>query len=151
MPGQRSILWKGVWLGLSAVVAGGAQRPTMANSNEIKTAQEIREIAGSLASVSLPDEISAHMEYMSDFAARLEGSGELVDVQSLAPDGMFVRYGGEGRPPLGCSSEPHRRLEFQAGCGTLAGEARLPGVSAGPNPLDASRDAMSCPHARATC
>ena len=47
-----------------------------------------------------PDEISAHMQYMSDFAARLEGTGELVDVQSLAPEGVFVRYGGEGRPPV---------------------------------------------------
>ena len=47
-----------------------------------------------------PDEISAHMQYMSDFAARLQGTGELVDVQSLAPEGVFVRYGGEGRPPV---------------------------------------------------
>ncbi|WP_410812146.1 YciI family protein [Micromonospora sp. 067-2] len=47
-----------------------------------------------------PEEISAHMTYMNDFAARLEKSGEFVDSQALAPDGAFVRYDGEGRPPV---------------------------------------------------
>lgn len=47
-----------------------------------------------------PDEVSAHMTYMDDFAARLEGTGEFVDSQALAPDGMWVRYGGEGQPPV---------------------------------------------------
>jgi hypothetical protein len=47
-----------------------------------------------------PAEISAHCQYMEDFAARLEGSGEFVDGQALAPDGMWVRYDGEGRPPV---------------------------------------------------
>ncbi|MGW1209420.1 YciI family protein [Streptomyces sp. NPDC002499] len=47
-----------------------------------------------------PEEISAHVEYMSDFAARLEKSGELVDSQALSPEGTFVQYGGEGRPPV---------------------------------------------------
>jgi hypothetical protein len=37
---------------------------------------------------------------MSDFAARLEGTGEFVDAQALSPEGTFVRYGGEGRPPV---------------------------------------------------
>ena len=46
------------------------------------------------------DEISAHMEYMRDFAARLEGTGEFVDGQALSPEGTFVRYDGEGRPPV---------------------------------------------------
>ena len=36
----------------------------------------------------------------ADFAARLEGTGEFVDGQALAPEGMFVRYDGEGRPPV---------------------------------------------------
>ncbi|HEV2346184.1 MAG TPA: YciI family protein [Actinocrinis sp.] len=45
-------------------------------------------------------EISAHMKYMSDWAARLEATGEFVDGQALAPEGTFVRYGGEGRPPV---------------------------------------------------
>jgi hypothetical protein len=37
---------------------------------------------------------------MNDFAARLEETGEFVDGQALAPDGMWVRYDGEGRPPV---------------------------------------------------
>ncbi len=47
-----------------------------------------------------PEEISAHIQYMQDFADRLEGTGEFVDGQALAPDGVFVRYDGEGRPPV---------------------------------------------------
>lgn len=47
-----------------------------------------------------PEEISAHVQYMQDFADRLEGTGEFVDGQALAPDGGFVRYDGEGRPPV---------------------------------------------------
>jgi hypothetical protein len=47
-----------------------------------------------------PQEISAHIQYMNDFAARLEATGEFVDGQALAPEGMFVRYDGEGRPPV---------------------------------------------------
>lgn len=47
-----------------------------------------------------PEEISAHCQYMVDFAARLEGTGEFVDGQALAPEGTFVRYDGEGRPPV---------------------------------------------------
>ncbi len=47
-----------------------------------------------------PPEISAHVRYMNDFAARLEGSGEFVDSQALSPEGVFVRYDGAGRPPV---------------------------------------------------
>jgi hypothetical protein len=47
-----------------------------------------------------PEEISAHMQYMRDFATRLEGTGEFVDSQELSPQGTFVRYDGEGRPPV---------------------------------------------------
>ncbi|MEV8517016.1 YciI family protein [Dactylosporangium sp. NPDC051484] len=47
-----------------------------------------------------PQEVDAHMQYMRDFAARLEESGEYVDGQALAPEGAFVRYDGEGRPPV---------------------------------------------------
>jgi hypothetical protein len=36
-----------------------------------------------------PEEISAHVEYMHDFAARLEGTGEFVDSQALAPEGRL--------------------------------------------------------------
>ncbi|MGJ0119819.1 YciI family protein [Williamsia sp. MIQD14] len=46
------------------------------------------------------DEISAHMQYMRAFADRLEGTGEFVDGQALAPEGAWVRYDGEGRPPV---------------------------------------------------
>jgi len=54
-----------------------------------------------------PEEISAHVQYMQDWAARLEGTGEFVDGQALSPDGMFVRYDGEGRPPV--NRRPVRR------------------------------------------
>jgi hypothetical protein len=37
---------------------------------------------------------------MDDFAAKLVGTGEYVDSRALAPEGTFVRYGGEGRPPV---------------------------------------------------
>src|SRR5215813_14579421 len=47
-----------------------------------------------------PGEVDAHIKYMNDFAARLEDRGEFVDGQALAPDGAFVRYDGEGRPPV---------------------------------------------------
>jgi hypothetical protein len=47
-----------------------------------------------------PEEIDAHMAYMRDFASRLEQSGEFVDGQALAPEGAWVRYDGEGRPPV---------------------------------------------------
>jgi hypothetical protein len=45
-------------------------------------------------------EIDAHVQYMRDFAARLEATGEFVDGQALSPEGTFVRYDGEGRPPV---------------------------------------------------
>ena len=47
-----------------------------------------------------PEEVTAHIQYMNDFAAKLEEAGEYVDGQALAPDGMWVRYDGEGRPPV---------------------------------------------------
>jgi hypothetical protein len=47
-----------------------------------------------------PEEIDAHMTYMNDFAAKLEQTGEFVDGQALSPEGAFVRYDGEGRPPV---------------------------------------------------
>jgi hypothetical protein len=47
-----------------------------------------------------PDKVDAHIKYMHDFAAKLEGTGEFVDGQALSPDGTFVRYDGEGRPPV---------------------------------------------------
>jgi len=47
-----------------------------------------------------PGEVDAHIQFMRDFADRLKDSGEFVDAQALAPDGAWVRYDGEGRPPV---------------------------------------------------
>jgi hypothetical protein len=47
-----------------------------------------------------PQEITDHVQFMRDFAAKLEGTGEFVDAQALAPEGTWVRYDGEGRPPV---------------------------------------------------
>ncbi|MFG1947233.1 YciI family protein [Nonomuraea sp. NPDC048826] len=47
-----------------------------------------------------PEEVSAHIAYMSDLAARLQGTGEFIGEQALSPEGTFVRYDGEGRPPV---------------------------------------------------
>ncbi|WP_265446787.1 YciI family protein [Flexivirga meconopsidis] len=47
-----------------------------------------------------PDELAAHLKYMDDFAERLEQSGEFVSGQALSPQGVWVRAGGEGEPPV---------------------------------------------------
>jgi hypothetical protein len=47
-----------------------------------------------------PEEVDAHMKFMTDFADRLVGTGEFVDGQAVAPEGMWVRFDGEGRPPV---------------------------------------------------
>ncbi|MFD0850728.1 YciI family protein [Actinomadura adrarensis] len=47
-----------------------------------------------------PEEVDAHVQYMRDFIARLEGTGEFVGTEGLSPEGTFVRYDGEGRPPV---------------------------------------------------
>src|SRR4030081_2884667 len=47
-----------------------------------------------------PDEVEAHIRFMNDLAARLESSGEFIDGQALSPEGAWVRYDGEGRPPV---------------------------------------------------
>lgn len=47
-----------------------------------------------------PAEILAHIQYMNDFAAKLEGTGEFVGEQALEPTGAWVRYDGEGKPPV---------------------------------------------------
>jgi hypothetical protein len=47
-----------------------------------------------------PEEVTAHIQYMQDFAKRLEETGEFVDSQALSPEGTFVRFDGEGRPPI---------------------------------------------------
>jgi hypothetical protein len=47
-----------------------------------------------------PEEVSAHIRFMEDFAARLETTGEFVDSQALSAEGTWVRYDGEGKPPV---------------------------------------------------
>jgi len=47
-----------------------------------------------------PAEVEAHMAYMNDFARKLQDTGEFVDAQALAPDGMWVRYNGADKPPV---------------------------------------------------
>ena len=47
-----------------------------------------------------PEEVAAHIQYMNDFADRLRENGEFVAEQALAPDGLWIRYDGEGRPPV---------------------------------------------------
>jgi hypothetical protein len=47
-----------------------------------------------------PEEVEAHIQFMSDFATRLVGTGEFVGEQALSPDGAWVRFDGDGRPPV---------------------------------------------------
>jgi hypothetical protein len=47
-----------------------------------------------------PEEVDAHIRFMHDFAERLERTGEFVDGQALAPDGMWVRWDGDDRPAV---------------------------------------------------
>src|SRR3982751_1461115 len=46
-----------------------------------------------------PQEITDHVQFMRDFATRLEQTGEFVAAEAVAPEGTWVQYGGEGRPP----------------------------------------------------
>lgn len=47
-----------------------------------------------------PAEVDAHIQFMRDFGARLEASGEFVAGDALSPEGKWVRFDGEGRPPV---------------------------------------------------
>jgi hypothetical protein len=47
-----------------------------------------------------PEEISAHIGFMNEVADSLRERGEFVDAQALSPEGTFVRYDGQGRPPV---------------------------------------------------
>ena len=47
-----------------------------------------------------PEEFDDHVRYMSDFAAKLQETGEFVDHRALAPSGAFVRAGDDGAPPV---------------------------------------------------
>jgi hypothetical protein len=47
-----------------------------------------------------PEEVSAHIAFMDHVADVLRERGEFVDAQALSPEGTFVRFDGEGRPPV---------------------------------------------------
>ena len=47
-----------------------------------------------------PEEITEHIDYMRRFAEKLAQNGEFVSESALSPEGTFVRYDGEGRPPV---------------------------------------------------
>ncbi|CAH0222019.1 YciI family protein [Rhodococcoides fascians] len=47
-----------------------------------------------------PTEVHDHIQFMQDFAAELEKTGEFVDAQALAPEGTWVRSDGAGKPPV---------------------------------------------------
>jgi hypothetical protein len=47
-----------------------------------------------------PAEIDAHIAFLGHVSEVLRENGEYVDAQALAPTGAFVRYYGEGKPPV---------------------------------------------------
>jgi hypothetical protein len=47
-----------------------------------------------------PQEVSDHIAFMRHVADVWTERGEFVDAQALSPEGAFVRYDGEGRPPV---------------------------------------------------
>ncbi|HEY9293542.1 MAG TPA: YciI family protein [Microlunatus sp.] len=47
-----------------------------------------------------PEEVTAHIEFMQHVADVLADRGEFVDAQALSQEGAFVRYDGEGKPPV---------------------------------------------------
>ena len=47
-----------------------------------------------------PAEIEAHIAFMGKVADDLRERGEFVGAEAVAPSGTFVRYDGEGRPPV---------------------------------------------------
>lgn len=46
------------------------------------------------------EEVTAHIDFMNHVADVLRERGEYVDSQALSPAGTFVRYDGEGKPPV---------------------------------------------------
>ncbi|UFU03332.1 YciI family protein [Ruania suaedae] len=47
-----------------------------------------------------PEELEAHIAFMNHVADTLRERGEFVDAQALSPEGTFVRFDGDGKPPL---------------------------------------------------
>ena len=79
-------------LGMKAIL----MRPDRYVSATTNDRGELRQLVRGMT----PEEVTAHIQFMGDFATKLEGTGEFVDGQALSPEGTFVRYDGEGRPPV---------------------------------------------------
>lgn len=47
-----------------------------------------------------PEEVSAHLAFMDHVADVLRERGEFVDAQALSPEGAFVRFDQDGKPPV---------------------------------------------------
>ena len=47
-----------------------------------------------------PQEINEHIAFMRHVADTQRERGEFVDADGLSPEGTFVRFDGEGRPPV---------------------------------------------------
>ncbi len=47
-----------------------------------------------------PQEVEAHIAFMHQVTEDFKRRGEFVDAQGLSPEGTFVRYDGEGKPPV---------------------------------------------------
>ena len=47
-----------------------------------------------------PEEVDNHIQFMRDFAAKLEGTGEFVAAEAVSQDGVWVRGAGEGKAPI---------------------------------------------------
>ena len=47
-----------------------------------------------------PDEVEAHIAFMNHVADQLRERGEFVDAQALSPEGTFVRFDAEDKPPI---------------------------------------------------
>jgi hypothetical protein len=45
-----------------------------------------------------PEEVEAHIRFMSDFADRIRSTGELVDEKALEAGGVWVSAGSDGQP-----------------------------------------------------
>jgi hypothetical protein len=85
----------------------GRRRPYRIEENTMAKYLLLKHYRGAPAAVNdvpmdrwTPEEVSAHLKYMDDFAKRLERDGEYVGGVALSPEGTFVRYDGEGRPPV---------------------------------------------------
>lgn len=47
-----------------------------------------------------PEAVDAHMRSLEAISRMLEESGELVDAQALHEQRVYVRFGGDGAPPV---------------------------------------------------